>query len=228
MPHPVPSDPIPPARARLLACVALLVAAGCTGTRTLADPTLVIETSGGRELGVSTDYGLVFLGRTAQKDKALVTAWFGDGPQVESATIEPVGAGLFTAETEIRLPQVLMSFSDPKPGTEVLVIGRNRHGLWQSAAEVRADPRVLGILITIPSELRDDPTQVGAGVYVVPDGDEDHKLLLGLVSGVLTIPTEGGERSYACVIGPQDLWRLVAHRRELQRRRHWVYRDDIM
>jgi hypothetical protein len=30
------------------------------------------------------------------------------------------------------------------------------------------------------------------------------------------------------VLGPRDLWRLVTHRRDLLRRKPWVYREDIM
>ena len=109
-------------RPRVLALLfaVTLAAPSCQGVRTLADPTLVMQTSGGSELGVSTDYGIVFLGRTARSGPVQVIAWFGDGPNIEKTVIEPVGGGVYTAETEIRLPHVEMSFEDPLPGTKLL------------------------------------------------------------------------------------------------------------
>ena len=61
---------------RLLAALLLLPAAGCLGpyTHKLSDPTLVLQTRGGTELGVSTEYGVVFLGRTARSGQRLTRA----------------------------------------------------------------------------------------------------------------------------------------------------------
>ena len=56
-------------------CAAL---SGCRGTRTLSDPTLEIRTPAGAELGVATDYGILFLGRTSRSGEVQVVAWFGD------------------------------------------------------------------------------------------------------------------------------------------------------
>ena len=95
--------------------LALPLVTSCVGTRTIQEPTLALKTSGGRELGVSTDYGIVFLGRTAQSGRVEIESRFGDGPNLEPAVIEPVGAGLYTAETEIRLPQVPLAFVEPAP-----------------------------------------------------------------------------------------------------------------
>ena len=102
--------------ALLLAC---LVATGCRGVRTAADPTLEVRSIGGQELAVSTDHGIVFLGRTARSGRVEITAWFGDGPSIEASVVEPLGGGLYTAVTEIRLPSVPLSFVTPRPGQEV-------------------------------------------------------------------------------------------------------------
>jgi hypothetical protein len=213
---------------RFAAAVLVCALSSCAGVRTLADPMLQIRTSGGAELGVSTDYGVVFLGRTARSGPVEITAWFGDGPNIEKSVIEPVGNGIFTAETEIRLPQVLLTFENPKPGAQLLVIGRTSKGLWKDWVTVESDPRVLGIVTSIPLELQDASDQVGAGVFVVPDADETQKKLIGLVSGRIALKTGQGEREFLTVVGPTDLWRLVSHRREQPTRRRWVYREDIM
>src|SRR5205807_9523854 len=169
------------------------------GTRTLADPTLEIRTASGKELGVSTDYGIVFLGRTARAGNIEVTAFFGDGPNVEKTVIEPIENGIYTAETEIVLPSVSISFDEPKPGDELLVLGRDKKGAWKAKVRVQKERRVDGILIDVPPELTDAPDQVGAGVYVLPNGDEKQKKLVGLVSGRMRLRTSDGEREYLTV-----------------------------
>ncbi|MDZ4771779.1 MAG: hypothetical protein SGI72_01455 [Planctomycetota bacterium] len=216
-------------RLRALALVLLLPAlnAACQGVRTLSDPTLVIETSGGSELGVSTDYGVVFLGRTARSGPAEITAWFGDGPNIEKTVNEPVGNGVYTAETEIRLPTVEMSFDDPRVGSELVVIGRTSEGPWSERITVAEDPRVLGLVTSIPERLRNAPDQVGAGVYLLDNPEGTRKKLVGLVSGRIVLSTGDGEREYLTIVGPTDLWRLVSHRREPKNQRRWVYREDI-
>jgi hypothetical protein len=201
--------------------------AGCTGVRTLSDPIVVVQTSGGTELGASTDYGVAFLGRTAQSGRVHITAWFGDGPQTELSVIDPVGAGLFTAETEIRLPEAPMNFHELREGDSVLVVGRRKGELWQRTVKVKSDPRVDGILLPALGQIEKNPDQVGASVFVLPDGDEKKKELVGLVSGILTLTNGTDTRRYTTVIGVKDLWRLVAHRRDLDRRRPPSDREDV-
>lgn len=205
----------------------LAAAASCTGVRTITDPTLVVQTSAGTELGVSTDYGVVFLGRTAQSGRVHITAWFGDGPQTESSVIEPVGSGVFTAETEIRLPEVPMNFHEILPGAEVLVVGRRNAEVWQKSVSVLSDPRVDGILLPGMRQVQSAPDQVGAGVFVLRGEDENKKELVGLVSGTLTLTDGAVTKHYTTVVGMKDIWRLVAHRRELDRRRPQVVREDV-
>lgn len=206
----------------------LCALSACAGTRTLSNPTLALRTSGGQELGVSTDYGIVFLGRTAQAGRLEIESWFGDGPNIEPAVIEPIGAGLFTAETEIRLAQVPLTFEDPAPGTELLVTGIDHGEPWEEWIRVESDPRVLGLIATIPARLRGRPDQVGAGVYVVPRDDTAKKRLVGLYAGQVRLSTRDGEKDYLAIVGPTDLWRLVSHRRDLLQRKRWVYREDIL
>ncbi len=192
------------------------------------DPTLEIQTDAGRELGVSTDFGILFLGRSARAGEVLVTAWFGDGPSMEASVIEPLGDGLYTAEVQIRLPTTPLSFVDPRPGERVTVVGRSGSETWEEDVAVLADPRVDGILLQVPKRLRDAPEQVGAGVFV--DGREpDQRLLLGLVSGRLELRSaDGAVAEYLTVVGPDQLWRLVTRKQDLLYRKRWIYREDIL
>lgn len=205
----------------------LLPCTACLNTHEVADPTILIHSPAGTELGVSTDFGTVFLGRFAQGGEIDVTAWFGDGPSLETSVVEPLGAGLFTAETEIRLPSVRMVFDKPKDGATVTVRGRAGNEPWSAETAVRTDERVDGLLLRPSGRLDGNPDQIGAGVFVGEEL-EDYQLL-GLVSGrIELVGADGTTVEYVTVVGPTDLWRIVAHRRDLQRKTHWVYRDDIL
>ena len=213
---------------RLLWALPLLIAS-CAGTRTLANPTLLIRTDGGMELGVSTDYGVVFLGRTAQSGDVDMTVWFGDGPSTEKSAIEPLGGDLYTAETEIRLPSVPLSFDNPRPGDVLTVIGRDGVALWSQEVRVLSDPRVVyGVILEVPERMRGRQDQVGAGVYSIPNGDLSQMRLVAIASGIITISTVYGEVEYLAAFGPKHLWRLVTHRRDHNRRKPWIYRGDIL
>lgn len=211
-----------------LGLAALGLLASCQGTHRLADPTLVLQTRGGSELGVSTDYGIVFLGRTARSGDVEIMAWYGDGPSIETTVIEPVDSRIFTAETEIRLPSVPLTFVEPVPGQSVLLIGRKNLKRWEKHVTVRTDPAIDGILLEVPGELYNSPDQVGAGVFHCVQEDCNNKRLIGLVSGQVTLRGKDGTRTYLTVVGPRELWRLATHRKDLLRRKPWVYRDDIL
>jgi hypothetical protein len=213
---------------RLAASAALALFLGaCVGTRTVTDPVLELRSASGAELGIATDYGLVFLGRSARSGEVEVTAWFGDGPSIETAVVEPLGGGLYTAETEIRLPAVPLSFDSPKAGDTVLVVGRRGREVWEDNATVRTDPRVRGLLLNWEGHLENAPDQVGAGVFVVDE--KEHRRLVGLVSGHLELVSADGTRTrYITAVGPEELWRLVTYKRDNSRKRRWVYREDIL
>ncbi len=210
--------------ARLAALSLLLTTTACRGTREVVDPVLRVHTDGGTELGVATIYGVVFLGATATSGKVELEAWYGDGPSIEPSVIEPLGGGLYTAEPQIRLPEVPMYFATPGPGDDLLVEGRGPSQSWKAWTKVRTDERVRGILLDVPGQIEGRTNQIGAGVFWVnPDNSIDRRLV-GLVSGRLTL--DG--REFLAVVGPEDLWRLVTYRRDHLRHKRRVYREDIM
>jgi hypothetical protein len=187
------------------------------------DPVLVVHGALGDELGVSTDYGVVFLGRTAKSGRVEFTAWFGDGPSREEGLVEPMGTLVYATESEILLPSVGLCFDPPPPGTPVVVRGRRRGVPFEIDAELASDARVSGVLLAPNAELdRLTDEAQGAGVFLVPPGEP--RQLVGLLSGRLEL---GGRERYLTVLGPEDLWRLVVHRRNAERPRRFVYRDDV-
>jgi hypothetical protein len=215
--------------AQALFALVLWFLAACQGTRMVADPVLEVRgAEGATELAVSTDYGLVFLGRTARSGPIEVTAWFGDGPSIEFTVVEPLGGGLFTAEPQIRLPRVPMSFETPRAGQTLRLIGRRGRSKWSADVTVRSDKAVAGLIVDVPGELADKPGQAGAGLYLAGPGEHDLRLV-GLVTGEVEVTAaDGGARRYLTAVGPDQLWRLVTYRRNFPRQRKFVYRADVM
>jgi hypothetical protein len=205
-----------------------LLAGACTtpiesSARFATDPVVRVHGAGGEELGVSTDYGVVFLGRSARSGRVEFTAWFGDGPAREVGVVEAVGGGAFATESEILLPRVALCFEPPEPGSSVRVRGRRGDEPFEIEAELAADARVTGLLLASSPELeRLTDAELGAGVFLVRPGEPLE--LLGLVSGRLAF--DDGRR-YVTVLGPDDLWRLVVQRRNSDRPRRALYRDDV-
>ncbi len=208
-------------------CLALTLSlTGClSGGPGTNDPGVIVRTDSGTELGVNTDFGLVFLGNTQPRGEVQLEVWFQDGLSQELATVEPVGGGLYLAEPEIRLPKVAITFELPEPGTEVEVVGRDGEDTWSGTARVARNASIEGMILDGGSGLRLDASQIGAAVYL---GSGDDRRLLGLVSGRVELTASGATRSYLSVSGPEVLWRLVSHKRNLTKKRRWVYRDDVL
>jgi len=187
---------------------------------------VLLRASGGTELGVATDYGVLFLGRSATSGMVDMTAWFSDGPSWEEGSVLPCGGGLYATEAEIRLTTVPLSFTVPDPGTDVLVRGRRGAEVWETETVVVTHPQVEGLLLRPNDRLRDlGDEEVGAGVYV---GPPDARRLIGLVSGSLLFETADGRREFVTVLGPNDLWRVALLRKSGPKPPHRAYRDDIL
>ena len=228
----MPSSRAHSARQACFASTLVALSAACVGTRNLSDPLVVVralssEGPARSELGVSTEYGIVFLGRTSRAGEVEVTVWFGDGPSIEYAVAEPIGGELYMAEAEIKLPVARMVFETPKPGDELVVMGRNGAEIWMETVYVAKDERVDGLLLEWNARVAADADQVGAGIFL--PGEEQPPRLVGLISGTLTLSdADGVRRRYLTALGPDELWPLVTYKRDHVLKPRWVYREDIL
>lgn len=213
---------------RSLGFLALLPLSACltpssTASFTL-DPVVVVHAPAGDELGVSTDYGVVFLGRLARTGRVEFTAWFGDGPSREEGLIERIGDELCATRAEIELPSVPLCLDLPPAGTPVRVRGRRAGQPFEIEAVLAADPRVTGVLLEPSPELDAlGDEALGAGVFLVREARP--RELVGLLSGRLEL---GDGRRYVAAVGPEMLWRLVVQHRDHDRPRRTVYREDVL
>lgn len=220
---------LPRSSVRLAAAVVLgaLGTLACTTPASTArqtlDPVVTVHGPQGDELAVSTDYGVVFLGRSAKSGKVEYTVWFGDGPSREEGVVESVGGGVYATEGEITLPSVPLCFEPLPAGTPLIVRGRRGPEPFEIDATLATDARVTGILLNETPELaRLTDADLGAGVFLVENGKPMQ--LVGMVSGHLSFPDR---KRYVTAVGPEDLWHLVVHRRNSDRPRRWVYRADL-
>lgn len=214
---------------RILLALPLLAACQIKTTiestaRVTVDPVVVVHGQDGNELGVATEYGVVFLGRTARSGRVEFTAFYGDGPSREAGLVVSMGGGLYATEGEIRLPSVSLCFEPPPPGSEVWVRGRRDGQPFEFDARLVTEPRVTGLLLA-PSDELDALTdaELGAGVFLLVPGRPMQ--LLGLVSGRLTLDER---EHFVTVLGPEEMWRLVVHQRNAERPRRKVYRPDVL
>lgn len=216
----------PPLLSRFFLCAPFLFGA-CISPTATPDATVVLEGSGGRELGVATDYGIVFLGRSQTSGRIDYTLWYGDGPARESGIVEPLGGGLWVTESEILSPTSPLTFRTPERGEEVTVVTRSGNTTTRTSAFVARHRQVTGLLLELNSSLRAlGNDEVGAGVYLETDFG---LALVGLVAGRIRLPgSDGEEREFMSVVGPRELWRLPARERHHSERPPRIHREDIL
>ena len=187
-----------------------LLSSSCSLLRpTDIDATVLVHSEAGDELGVATEFGVVFLGRGQSSGEVEYTVFFGDGPSRERATIEPLATGIFNLEPELRLPTTEIGFPVLEAGDEVVVRGRRGREAWERSAQVAVNPHAEGLLLKAKGLGDLGHRDTGAGVYVAYRG---RHVLVGLVQGRVSLPGKNGAPvSYIAVAGARELVGLGLH-----------------
>jgi len=219
----MPSEAFPTPLVLLLLAV---LPAGCVHRGRL-HPVVEIQTEGGRELGVSTTDGILFLGATRREGRADAQLFFGDIPYQESGTILPAGGGLCRLDLEIRHPGVPISLAWPRPGEELLVLeirdGRPR----RHATRLASGGPALGEVYEFPSGLDPEAPPLGAGIF--REGRRGELELVGLVKGSAILSAPGGDAPGIWLVpaGLGDLKEVLIARRPVQPDRELIHRPDL-
>lgn len=142
-------------------------------------PVARIETTGGEEFGVATEFGILFLGRTASEGVCRVTHYYAEDQVVDDGEVEPFG-GVYRRAAIERRHQRAPLWTDELTGQEDLVAiyfdPEDLDDVVRTSVELAVLDGVSG------NALRATSTQIpaGAGVFV---RDEDKNLhLVGLVA----------------------------------------------
>ena len=143
-------------------------------------PIVGVTTTGGREQGVATDDGVLFLARSAQKGPAKVLYWIEGAPIIEAGTIGEVGGGIYDVDLDVDIPTVPISFEPLRTGEPLVLVTIEASGP-QRRSVVAADTSLTsGGAVRASASLKLAPEHVGAGVF----RDTDAGLaLVGLVKG---------------------------------------------
>ena len=213
---------IPPARTFAGFALAIALLGGCA-IRGRIHPIVEVLTQGGRELGVSTTDGVLFLGTTAGKGWARVVLFYGDIPYEETAEIRPAGGGIYKLEMDVRHQGVPIAVRWPRPGEDLLLMGMRNGKTWTAWTRLARAEGVYGEVYELPSGLDLDATQAGAGIF--RKGRGGNLSLLGLVKGTAVLLPSG--KKWLCVAGLRDLKACMLARRDVLPPKKVIHRPDL-
>ncbi|MGA0060933.1 MAG: hypothetical protein ACO3RU_15240 [Planctomycetota bacterium] len=191
----------------LLALPAMLATAGCSGWffsgvdyPDRSRPIARIETQGGVEYGATTEFGVLFLGRTATEGPCRVRMFLGEQLIVDDGQIEPFGAGIWRAQTDL-VGQGAPLWTSPITGEEDLVALCLDESL---AVDV---PVRLALLDGVDGYVLEAPDRdLPAGTPIFVRDAAERLWFAGLVSARATLQLSGGAQTDLLVFaGPRAL-----------------------
>lgn len=206
------------ASALLLAC---LSACGIQRPEDGGPPVVAIETPGGTELGVNTDLGILFAGRTSQAGPCKLTVFFGATPVVENGEIQELRGGLYQTRTVARTASAPILMEHPLPGESLQLMGVRDGQVYTQSVSLAGDDDVSGNVLAVPSGFT--PDQVGAPLFVERDG---RRYLVGLVKALARLEGGDGAREFLVFSGLEQLRDAMLQRQPAVREAEVIYRDD--
>ena len=183
-------------------------------------PVVGIQTTKGRELGVTTEDGLLFLGRTASEGPAKALYFLGSAALIEAGDIHKLGGSIFELRLDVQLPTVPISFEPLQVGENLLMIGLDGEDEWQFSVSPVKNDVIFGSVLTYPSGFERKPEYVGAGVF---RSTSRGYVLVGLLKGAALF--DSGER-YLLLAGLTELKRALMTPRKAVIERRVIYRPD--
>ncbi len=139
-------------------------------------PVMRIETRGGTEMGVGTEAGILFLGRTSKEGPCRIHYWLGPTPLVEDGTVEPWAGVFFRATMDLKYPSARFLDRDLEPDEPLVAMYYSGNQVEEVALQRAREPGVQGDVVDWPG--RDLPA--GTGVFV---RDDEGLALVGLIAG---------------------------------------------
>jgi len=165
-------------------------------------PVALVETTGGVELGATTEFGILTLGRTAETGPCRVHYFLGPTPMIEDGALVATQSVFTRAEIDLKTMAV-RAYDRPLTAADELLVMWTPDGTATETVAVRLAqaPGGAGDLLQHPG--RDLP----AGATVLIDTRDDGLLFVGLVAGKWTVD---GDRDYYGFAGLDRLRELLA------------------
>lgn len=152
-------------------------------------PVVRVDTRGGVEYGAATEFGVLFLGRTATEGPCRVHYFLGDRLLIDDGSIEPFGGPFLAANIDLR-HQGAKLFTEPvRPYHTLLALVIDDRQAIEVPVQLASSGDVEGDVLVPPGR----PLPVGTPLFV---DDGERRWFVGLVSGeaVLERPNAAPER----------------------------------
>ncbi|MCA8974551.1 MAG: hypothetical protein KDC98_07500 [Planctomycetes bacterium] len=182
---------------RLLAIAVLPLFTGCSewffsgvASPDRSRPVVLVETTGGIELGAATEYGILTLGRTATEGPCRVHYFLGPTPMVDDGALAATGSLFTRAEIDLKTPTVQVLARAPTAEDELLAMW-TPDGKATRLVDVQLcrTPGIEGDVLDHPGE------EIPTGAAILRRNDHDLRLdFVGLIAGRATVdsgPTKG-------------------------------------
>ncbi len=180
-------------------------------------PVALVETTGGLELGATTELGVLTLGRSAAAGPCRVHYFLGPTPLIETGELEPAGGGFTRAAIDLKTQLVRVLDRSPTAADELVAMW-TPDGVTtrEVAVELAQTDGVRGDVLRDPGEAL--PT----GATVLCRGVDGGWLFAGLVAARATVdagPARGTWWTFAGVDRVRELLLVpVPHPRDLRTR----------
>lgn len=167
-------------------------------------PVALVETTGGVELGATTEFGILTLGRTATDGPCRVHYFLGPTPMVEDGAVVATQSVFARADIDLKTMAVRAFDHPPKAGDELIAMWTpDGTATERVAVQLAAEPGISGDVLQAPG--RELPP--GAAVFV--NTRDDGLLFLGLIAGRLT-DGDDTARQYYVFAGVDRVRELLA------------------
>lgn len=198
--------------ATLLALTALAPLTGCTAwffsgeERTdRSRPVVLLETTGGVELGAATEFGVLALGSTAKDGPCRVRYFLGPTPMTEAGVVRRARAPFVRAEIDLKTQMALALDRSPAPEDELWVMWTpDGETVQQVTVDLAVGEGLAGDL------LRDPGVDLPGGATLLCRGPAGEAMFAGLVAGTATVDAGPAAGRYYVVAGVDRVRELLA------------------
>lgn len=199
-------------RSRLLATCLLPLLSGCSvwffsgeTSYDWSQPVALVETTGGVELGATTEFGILTLGRTATGGPCRVRYFLGPTPMVEDGALVATGSVFTRAEIDLKTMAV-RAFDHPPTDADELLVMWTPDGTTTQTATVHLvhAQDAQGDLLQPPGR------ELPAGAAVLVRTRDDGLQFLGLIAGKAIVEGGGEPREYYVFAGVDRIREMLA------------------
>jgi len=199
-------------RRHLLAALLLPVLPGCSAWFFSGEPKVdrshpvaLVETTGGIELGATTEFGVLTLGRSAATGPCRVNYFLGPTPMIEDGELKATGSLFTRAEIDLKTMALRALDRSPAPERELLVMWTPDGVSTRScAAQLASVPGVEGDVLADPG------VELPAGATIMQRNTEHELQFAGLIAGKVTLGSNAAARSYYVFAGVDRMRELLA------------------